>query len=261
EADGRGRGHARGVGGRVRTSAGAGGGPPRRGAPARRVRAHGSAQPVGPAGRGPSHRGRDARITEDPAPPARTGRGRQGRRRGGDPRLGIGRGRVLGPRRDARGADSRPRGRASSIRRAVKTLLRSSFALAGAVVVAVVAAGCSSVRPPALTVNGSDISRDSVDSELAAIADNPDLKEQISGTDGTIKWGGSSICLTQVVTQQAVARGVRRRRIAARAAARRGGQAKAANFFGQRAFVAFPKWSRDQPPGEFARRQALFRAT
>ncbi|HMG28342.1 MAG TPA: peptidylprolyl isomerase [Acidimicrobiia bacterium] len=143
----------------------------------------------------------------------------------------------------------------------MKTLLRSSFALAGAVVVAVVAAGCSSVRPPALTVNGSDISRDSVDSELAAIADNPDLKEQISGTDGTIKSGGSSIWLTHVVTQQVVDREVQRRRIAVRAADRRAGQAQAANFFGPQAFVAFPKWFRDQTTGEFARQQALFRAT
>ena len=40
------------------------------------------------------------------------------------------------------------------IRRTVRSLLRGSFALAGVVVIAVVAASCSSVRSPALTVNG-----------------------------------------------------------------------------------------------------------
>jgi len=143
----------------------------------------------------------------------------------------------------------------------VKTVLRSSFALAGAVVVAVVAAGCSSVRPPALSVNGSDISRDSVDRELSAIADNPGLKQQLSGTEGTIKSGGSSIWLTHVVTQQVVDREVQRRHIAVSAADRRTGRAQAANFFGTQAFVAFPTWFRDQTTGEFARQQALFRVT
>ena len=143
----------------------------------------------------------------------------------------------------------------------MRTLLHSSVALAGVVVVAVVAAGCSSVRPPALSVNGSEISRDSVDRELAAIADNPDLKGQISGTEGTIKSSGSSIWLTHVVTQQVVDREVQRRGIAARAADRRAGQSQAANFFGPQAFAAFPKWFRDQTTDEFARQQALFRAT
>ena len=42
----------------------AGGGPPRRGAPARRVRAHGYAQPLRPAGRGAHHRPRAAGVGE-----------------------------------------------------------------------------------------------------------------------------------------------------------------------------------------------------
>ena len=143
----------------------------------------------------------------------------------------------------------------------MRTLLRSSFALAGVVVLAVVAASCGSVRPAALTVNGSDISRDAVDRELAAIADNPGLKSQISDTEGSIKSSGSSIWLTHVVTQQVIDREVQRRGITIRAADRRAGQAQAANFFGAQAFAAFPKWFRDQSIGEFARQQALLRAT
>lgn len=147
------------------------------------------------------------------------------------------------------------------IRRTVRRLLRSSFALAAAVVVAAVAASCSSVRPAALTVNGSDISRDSVDRELATIADNPDLKGQISDTEGSIKSNGTSIWLTHVVMQQVVDREVQRRGIKVAAADRRAGQAQAANFFGPQAFAAFPKWFRDQTAGEFARQEALIRAT
>jgi parvulin-like peptidyl-prolyl isomerase len=147
------------------------------------------------------------------------------------------------------------------IRRTVRSLLRGSFALAGVVVVAVVAVSCSSVRSPALTVNGSDISRDSVDRELSAIADNPGLKRQISGTAGSIKSAGSTIWLTHVVTQQVVDREVQRRHIVVRPADRQAGRAQAANFFGPQEFAAFPKWFRDQTVGEFSRQQALLRAT
>jgi parvulin-like peptidyl-prolyl isomerase len=145
------------------------------------------------------------------------------------------------------------------IRRAVRTLVRSSVALVAVVAIAV-AAGCSTVRPPALTVNGDDISRDSVDSELRAIADNPDLKNQIADTDGTIKSSGSTIWLTHVVMQQVIDREVRRRHIRVTTADRVAGQAQAANFFGTQAFAAFPKWFRDQTTAEFTRQQALFRS-
>jgi hypothetical protein len=143
----------------------------------------------------------------------------------------------------------------------VRSVLRGSFAFAGVVVVAVVAASCSSVRPPALTVNGSDISRDSVDRELSAIADNPGLKDQISGTEGSIKSSGSTIWLTHVVTQQVVDREVQRRRIVVAPADRQAGRAQAATFFGSQAFAAFPKWFQDQTVGEFSRQRALLRVT
>jgi parvulin-like peptidyl-prolyl isomerase len=140
-------------------------------------------------------------------------------------------------------------------------LLRSPFALAGVVLVAAVAASCSSARPAALTVDGSDISRDSIDEQLGAIADNPGLKEEIASTDGTIKSSGSTIWLTHVVTQEVVDREVQRRGIKVTPQDRRAGQAEAANFFGAQAFAAFSKWFRDQAVDEFSRQEALLRAT
>jgi len=127
----------------------------------------------------------------------------------------------------------------------VRNLLRSSFALAG--VAAVMAlAGCSAVRPAALTVNGTDISRSSVDDELQAIAENPGLKGEISASDGTIKSSGSTIWLTQIAQQPVVDREVRRRHVTVTAGDRRAGQAQAQNFFGPQVFAEFPKWFRDR---------------
>jgi len=143
------------------------------------------------------------------------------------------------------------------IRRTVKTLLRACVALVAVFVIA--AAGCSSVRPAALTVNGDDISRDSVDRELRAIADNPDLRKQIAATEGTIKSSGSTIWLTHVVTQDVIDREVRRRHIRVTTADRAGGQVQAGNFFGTQALAVFPKWFRDQTIAEFSRQQALYR--
>jgi peptidyl-prolyl cis-trans isomerase C len=136
-----------------------------------------------------------------------------------------------------------------------------TIALVAIATIAAVTASCSAVRPAALTVNGDDLSRESVDRQLSAIADNPGLKQQIAATEGTIKSGGSTIWLTHVVTQQVVDREVQRRGIKVTAADRRSGQAQAANFFGPQALAAFPKWFRDQAVGEFSRQSALFRAT
>ncbi len=138
--------------------------------------------------------------------------------------------------------------------------MRSSVALVAVLVIAAVAAGCSSVRPAALTVNGDDVSRDSVDRELRAIADNPDLRKQIAATEGTIKSSGSTIWLTHVVTQDVVDREVRRRHIRVTTADRAAGQAEAGNFFGTQALAAFPKWFHDQTVAEFSRQQALYRS-
>jgi parvulin-like peptidyl-prolyl isomerase len=142
----------------------------------------------------------------------------------------------------------------------VRTLVRSSFALV-AVVAVMTFAGCSAVRPSALTVNGTEISRSSVDDELQAIADNPGLKEQISSSDGTIKSSGSTIWLTQIAQQPVVDSAVLRRHITVTAADRRAGQAQAQNFFGPQVFTEFPQWFRDRADARFSRQQALLRAT
>ena len=114
----------------------------------------GHAQRVGPEGHGAHRRPRAAGVAEGPAAPARAPR-RWPRTTARSRSPSRDRGReacaalvdLLGELVPAR------RSRAGSIRRAVRTLLRSSFALAG--VAAVLAlAGCSAVRPAALTVNG-----------------------------------------------------------------------------------------------------------
>jgi parvulin-like peptidyl-prolyl isomerase len=147
----------------------------------------------------------------------------------------------------------------TSIRRAVRTLLRVSLALGGVVVLAAAGAGCASVRPSALTVNGDELSRSDVDRELQAIADNPGLQDRITSSEGTIKSSGSAIWLTQVVEQQVVDEQVRRRDITVTAADRRAAEARAGDFFGPQVFAEFPKWFRDQVLEGYARRKALSR--
>jgi parvulin-like peptidyl-prolyl isomerase len=142
----------------------------------------------------------------------------------------------------------------------VRTLLRVSLALAGVVAVTAVT-GCSAVRPPALTVNGSDVSRSTVDEELQAIADNPGLQDQIASSDGTIKSSGSTIWLTQITRQEVIDREVSRRGIEVTAADRRAGLAQAENFFGPQVFAEFPEWFRDRAVAGSSRQQALLRAT
>jgi parvulin-like peptidyl-prolyl isomerase len=141
----------------------------------------------------------------------------------------------------------------------VKTLVRSSFALVAVAGLSVGVAGCSAVRPAALTVNGHDISQSSVDRELSAIADNPGLRDRIAATDGTIRSNGAAIWLTQVVEQEVVDEQVRRRDVSVTAADRQGAEALAADFFGPEVFAEFPKWFRDEVLDGFARREALAR--
>jgi parvulin-like peptidyl-prolyl isomerase len=142
----------------------------------------------------------------------------------------------------------------------VKTLVRSSLALAALAALAVGAAGCNTVRPAALTVNGHDVSQSSINRELSAIADNPGLRSRISDTDGTIKSGGSAVWLTQLVAQQVVDRELQRHRTSVTAADREAGQAQAEEFFGgPQVFGQFPKWFRDRASERFSRQQALFR--
>jgi hypothetical protein len=142
----------------------------------------------------------------------------------------------------------------------VKTLVRSSFALVAVAGLSLGVAGCNTVRPPSVSVNGHDISQSSVDRELTAIAENPGLRQRISDTDGTIRSSGAAIWLTQVVEQEVVDEQVRRRDLAVTTADRRAAQARAAEFFGPQVFAEFPKWFRSQVLDGYARREALSRA-
>lgn len=141
----------------------------------------------------------------------------------------------------------------------MKALVRSSFALVALAGLGAGVAGCSAVRPVALTVNGHDISQSSVNRELSAIADNPGLRPRISDTDGTIKSSGAAIWLTQVVEQHVVDQQVRRRDITVTTADRRAAEARAADFFGPQVFAEFPKWFQVQVLAGYARREALSR--
>jgi hypothetical protein len=142
----------------------------------------------------------------------------------------------------------------------VKTLVRSSFALVAVAGLSAGVAGCNTVRPPALTVNGHDISQSSVDRELNAIADNPGLRPSIAATDGTIRADGSAIWLTQIVEQEVVEEEVRRRDLTPTGADRQAARARATEFFGPQVFAEFPRWFQNEVLERYARREALTRA-
>jgi hypothetical protein len=148
----------------------------------------------------------------------------------------------------------------TNIRRAVRTLCRSSLALAALAAVGFGVAGCSAVRPAALTVNGHDISQSSVNRELEAIADNPGLRSRLSETEGTIKSSGTAVWLTQLVSNEVVDRELARRRIKVSPDDQQLGVAQAEDFFGgANVFAPFRAWFRERVVERFARQQALFR--
>ena len=142
----------------------------------------------------------------------------------------------------------------------MKTLLRTSLALIAVAVIGIGAAGCSAVRPAALTVNGHDVSQSSVNRELGAIADNPGLRSELSATDGTIRSSGTAIWLTQVVASEVVDRELARREVKPNRQDQQLGAAQAEDFFGDaNVFARFPVWFRDRAVERFARQQALLR--
>ncbi|HUF83675.1 MAG TPA: peptidylprolyl isomerase [Acidimicrobiia bacterium] len=131
-------------------------------------------------------------------------------------------------------------------------------ALAGATTL--VAAGCDTVRPVALEVNGAETSRSSLDRELRAIADNPQLaNEGVSASDGTLGSNVTAFWVTLLVQQEVIDRAVRRRGIEVTAADREAGRADIDNQFGEGVFEQFPQWFRDRVGDRFARRHALLR--
>jgi parvulin-like peptidyl-prolyl isomerase len=142
----------------------------------------------------------------------------------------------------------------------VRILVRSSLALVAVAALSAGAAGCSAVRPAALTVNGDDIAQSTVDRELSAIAENSGLRQRISETEGTIRSGGAAVWLTQLVAQEVVDNELERRRITVTPSDQQLGQTQAESFFGGfEVFGRFPEWFRDRATERFARQQALFR--
>ncbi len=136
------------------------------------------------------------------------------------------------------------------------------FLIAPAIVaVAFAAAGCDSVRPSALKVDGTEVSRSSVDRELEAIADNEAIAAggQITGPDGTLNSAVTAYWLTLRVEQEVIDEEVERRDLDVTAADRDSARADVEAELGADVFEAFPEWLRDRLLDRYQRRAALVR--
>jgi predicted small secreted protein len=121
-------------------------------------------------------------------------------------------------------------------------------------------AGCDTLRPVAVDVNGEEISQSSLDHELRAIADNEVLAEGgVAQTDGTLSSEATALWATLRVQQEVVDRAVERRGVDVTADDREDGRSEIDALFGPDAFEAFPEWFRDRVSDRFARRAALIR--
>jgi foldase protein PrsA len=125
---------------------------------------------------------------------------------------------------------------------------------------ALVTAGCGTLRPVAVEVNGEEISRSSLEDELRAIADNDVLAEAgVAQTDGTLSSEATALWATLRVQQEVIDRAVERRDVEVTADDRENGRSEIDALFGPDAFEAFPEWFRDRVSDRFARRAALIR--
>lgn len=131
--------------------------------------------------------------------------------------------------------------------------------VAGAVLVA--AAGCDSVRPFALKVNGTETSQSSVDRELDAIADNKALEEsgQVTGEDGKINSEITAYWVTLLAEQEVIDREVKKRGLEVTAADTEAAKADIDTEFGAPVYDAFPKWLRDRLLRRYENRAVLVR--
>jgi hypothetical protein len=121
------------------------------------------------------------------------------------------------------------------------------------------AAACSSVRPAALEVNGHEYSESSVNDELEAIADNPQLGDQATRSNGTLNSQLTAAWLQTLVEEQVVNEELQRRDLRVTNADRARGQEAAASFLGDESVLAgFPKWLQDDVIDRFAAREVLF---
>ena len=127
-------------------------------------------------------------------------------------------------------------------------------------VLAVGAAACSGgVRPAALEVDGHEYSESSVNEELQAIADNPQLGDQATASNGTLNSQLTAAWLQTLVEEQVVDQALERRDLRATNADRARGQQAAASFLGDASVLAgFPKWLQDRVVDRFAARAVLF---
>jgi peptidyl-prolyl cis-trans isomerase C len=127
------------------------------------------------------------------------------------------------------------------------------------VALALGAAGCDSVRPAALEVNGHEYSESSVNDELQAIADNPQLGDQATSGAGTLNSQLTAAWLQTLVEEQVVDQQLQRRDLRVTNADRARGEEAAARFLGDASVLAgFPKWLRDEVIDRFAAREVLF---
>ncbi len=140
---------------------------------------------------------------------------------------------------------------------------RSFVALAVLAAVAVIAAaGCDSVRPFALKVDGEETSQSSVDKELDAIADNEAIAAgggSVTGNDGTLSSTVTAYWLTLLVEQEVIDDEFNRRNLEVTEADREAAIADIEAEFGAQVFEAFPDWLRDRLRGRYTRRAALVR--
>lgn len=129
-----------------------------------------------------------------------------------------------------------------------------------ACIAALLAAGCDTLRPVALEVNGAETTRSSLERELRAIADNEVLAEGgVSQTDGTLTSQATAFWVTLLVQQDVIDRAFQRRGIEVTDADREAGRADIETQFGDGAFDAFPQWFRERVGDRFSRRHALIR--
>ena len=140
---------------------------------------------------------------------------------------------------------------------------RSLVALAGLTAVAVIAAaGCDSVRPFALRVDGEETSQSSVDRELDALADNEAIAAggaNVNDSEGTLRSDVTAYWLTLLVEQEVIDKEVQRRDLDVTAADREAATNDINAEFGPQVFEAFPDWLRDRLQGRYGRRAALVR--
>jgi parvulin-like peptidyl-prolyl isomerase len=115
-------------------------------------------------------------------------------------------------------------------------------ALAGIAILALLAAGCSSDAASAITVNGKDVSQSTIDSELATIAKNSQIKTQLAQSGGKLPATVKAAWLTAFVETEVA------RSVVAKAGTKITKNDRAAasqwadQFFGSQAIVAaFPK--------------------